>query len=640
MKESSDSVASRWRWLLAVGFTAFLTVLPVNFLGGFFQGLELAIYDRWLIFRPQVTRDSQVTLITITDADLLRLQHSSVPDGVLAGVLNGLIAHRPRAIGLDLYRDIPLPPGTEALRETLNGHGEIVIARQYGDAALAEIAAPAYLRNPGQAACTDLVQDDDGRVRRVLLYLGDGESLCYGIGYALALRFLEREGIVPKGEPGHPEILRLGDTPLPPLESYDGGYLRIDSGGYQFLLDYRNPPAAFRRYSFEEARNGLIDPAHIAGRILLIGTKARSNKDLFSIPHQAHGDFARNLAGFELHGIIADQLVRAALHGDHPSRTLPEWVEILWTLSWCLAGTAIGSRNWPLWFFGPLQAVGLAVGGASAYGLFLSGFWMPLIPSALGWLFATTFAAAWTAHRESRQRQTLMNLFGRHVDPRIAEEIWRHRDQILNGGKIAPKRMMMTVFFSDLTGFTALAERLEPEVFIDWLNEYLDIMTRVINRHGGVVVRFVGDAILAGFGIPLPRISGEEISKGADNAVQCALSIQEQLVALNKSWESRGLPQAGMRIGINTGPLLAGSLGNRDRLEYTLHGDTVNTAARLESFEKELFQPDLMVAPCRILLSDGTARLLPERFRLESLGPMQFKGKSMPTGVYRLLARL
>ncbi|MGH8560075.1 MAG: adenylate/guanylate cyclase domain-containing protein, partial [Methylococcales bacterium] len=272
------------------------------------------------------------------------------------------------------------------------------------------------------------------------------------------------------------------------------------------------------------------------------------------------------------------------------------------------------------------------------YWLFRTGTWMPLIPSALGWLFSTIFTSAWLAHREYRQRNALMSLFARHVSSPIAAEIWRHRGAILQGGTIAPQRMTATVFFSDLTGFTHITESLAPDIFITWLNEYLDAMTSVINDHGGVVIRFIGDAIMAGFGVPIPRTSDRGVSSDAIRAAYCALAIQDKLILLNKNWASRGLPTVAMRIGLNTGPLLAGSLGSPERLEYTIHGDTVNTAARLESYQKDSLRADYFIAPCRILISSATEQHLSPVFSRRSCGNIKLKGKDFDMEVFRLLS--
>jgi len=131
----------------------------------------------------------------------------------------------------------------------------------------------------------------------------------------------------------------------------------------------------------------------------------------------------------------------------------------------------------------------------------------------------------------------------------------------------------------------------------------------------------------------------KQIARDAVNAVECALAMQQRLIALNQSLQQRGLPLIGMRIGILTGPMVAGSLGTAHRMEYNCHGDTVNTGARLESFGREEFTPDYLDAPCRILVGEPTLRLLGGRFRTEFLGEFHLKGKLKPLRIHRVHGR-
>jgi len=172
---------------------------------------------------------------------------------------------------------------------------------------------------------------------------------------------------------------------------------------------------------------------------------------------------------------------------------------------------------------------------------------------------------------------------------------------------------------------------------MEWLNEYMALMSPRINEHRGVILRFIGDAIMAVFGVPVARTSEAEIRTDAVNAVRCALAMQEHLRAHNRALAERGRPLIGMRIGILTGPMVAGTLGSDERLEYNVHGDTVNTAARLEGFRKEDFTPDPFDRPCRILVGEGTAAYLGDEFELERIGEVSLKGKSRPVAVYSVL---
>ena len=143
----------------------------------------------------------------------------------------------------------------------------------------------------------------------------------------------------------------------------------------------------------------------------------------------------------------------------------------------------------------------------------------------------------------------------------------------------------------------------------------------------------------SGFGIPVPRQLETEISQDAINAVCCALAMNEKLIHLNKKWQQQGLPVVGMRIGLFTGELATGSIGDRDRLEYTVHGDTVNTAARLEAFDKAQFSPDYFNQPSRILIGGETLQFLGNQFLVEMLGNIKLRGKKETVDIYQVMGK-
>ena len=150
---------------------------------------------------------------------------------------------------------------------------------------------------------------------------------------------------------------------------------------------------------------------------------------------------------------------------------------------------------------------------------------------------------------------------------------------------------------------------------------------------------YFGDAIKADFGVPLPRLTQAEIAQDALAAVNCALTMERELKRLNTIWQQQGLATAEMRIGIFTGPVVAGSLGSAQRLKYTTVGDTVNVASRLESFEKDLIDPDLAYSPCRILIGETTLRHLDHQFVTKKLGEAKLRGKEEKITIYRVTGR-
>jgi adenylate cyclase len=268
--------------------------------------------------------------------------------------------------------------------------------------------------------------------------------------------------------------------------------------------------------------------------------------------------------------------------------------------------------------------------------LFWSGWWIPEAPAALTWFVATAAVVASTLGRERHERALLMELFSRHVSREVADSIWEQREHLLEGGRPRPQELVVTVLFLDFKGYTVASEKMTPRASMAWVNAYLDTMTQVIMRHDGVIDDYAGDSIKANFGVPLKRVSDQEIIRDATHAVACALSMEQEMHRMNDKHEEEGLPTVGMRIGIHTGPVLAGCVGSAERMKYTTVGDTVNTAARLENLDRDVVAETPGCRPCRILISETTARLLNGRFQLEGLGEVSVKGKAQAIVTFRV----
>lgn len=211
------------------------------------------------------------------------------------------------------------------------------------------------------------------------------------------------------------------------------------------------------------------------------------------------------------------------------------------------------------------------------------------------------------------ERDRVRNLLGKVISPEIAEELI-NKDVQLGG-----EEREMSIMFTDLRNFTSLSEKRQPGEVLDFLNEYLTRMTKVIDKHGGVVDKYVGDAIMALFGAPI------ELENHAESAVACALEMIEELEKSNTAFREKGWPELAMGIGINTDTVVVGNMGSRDRLNYTVIGDGVNLASRLESVTKQYETP--------IIVSEST-RNRATRFNYRKLDRIQVKGKQQAVTIY------
>ena len=312
-------------------------------------------------------------------------------------MLQILLQHHPRAIGVDLYRDFPEPPGTEELRTLVTNHRHIVMVMEVSDDATPGVPPPSWLKESEQVGFSDMLVDADGVVRRGLLFLGDEGRTWHSFALRLALLFLRAEKIVPRPDVTTPEHLQLGPTTIRPLSANDGGYIGADTRGYQFFLDYKETPEPFPSLSLSTLLAEPIDQAMIKDKIVLLGVQ--SKKDVFRTPYSHNQAPEGDMPGVELHARIVSQLLRVASGVSAPLGFLGDPGELFWILLWGLGGglTAIWRRS-------PKQLL-LATGAGvlllslTAYGAFLMGWWIPVVSPGLAWMLSVVVVGLVTASR-------------------------------------------------------------------------------------------------------------------------------------------------------------------------------------------------------------------------------------------------
>jgi adenylate cyclase len=598
----------------------FLLVLGLRNSGNL-EILELTAYDLFIRLQPILTgEDSRITVIEITEKDIQALGSWPLTDGILAIAIDNLIRSRPRAIGVDIYRDLHVPPGTSELNHVFVENPHVIGVMTVGEKGVPSLNV---ITGTEQEGFGDILVDRGGVVRRALLFLDDGQKTFHSFPLRLASLYLQADGIYIEPDPVNPEHVRLKNTTIRPVEENTGGYFGTDARGYQFLIDYRSMGTPFRRYSFSDLMAARIPSGAITDKIILLGVDSQSVKDHFFTPLSRGFEENQQVSGIVLHGHIINQLLRFALDGASPITTLTEKQETAWLFAWSFLGAVIGFRTRSAWRFSILMAGGSAILFFATYAVFLSGCWIPLVPPALSFFISAVVVTAYLIGQEKKDRAFLMQIFSKHVSKEIAEIIWQQRDQFLQNGRPRSQKMTVTTFFSDLKGFTTASEKMDPQDLIEWLNTYMESMATLVMSHGGVVDNYVGDGLKADFGFPLPVKNEEEVRRHAMNAVSCALAMEKEIQRLNSLWGERNHPAMGVRVGIYTGTVVAGLLGSSERLKYTTIGDAVNIASRLESYDKEVGKDRL----CRILIGDSTLHCLHSRFRTEKIGEVNLKGK-------------
>jgi adenylate cyclase len=460
------------------------------------------------------------------------------------------------------------------------------------------------------------VFDFDGAVRRIPLFSVAGTHAYR----ALALRAADFTA----GN-GNPDArLQPGQFQFRP-----GGSLPTDSSGNLLLLWHRNAPAYqdFEKGSFPYVRIPIWNlfcsmpefncppevqrypPEYFKNKVVIIGASAAAAYDAHPTP------FGTVAPGMLAHATAIDNL----LHGE-AIRQAPSWLSIAAILVMAALGSGILIRIHSGWWALLSLSLATATYAALCFISFSGHFWIPMV-SPLGALSVSYIASGavryTTTGRELRRTRGTLD---RYVAPQLVDYVLEH----INDVNLAGEKRELTIFFSDVRNFTTLTEGTPPMELIALLNEYLAAMTEIIFKYEGIVDKFIGDGILAHWGAFTPG------KNHALLAAQASLEMLQRLTELNAKWASEGRKQLAIGIGLNTGDVIFGNVGAGKKIEFTVIGDAVNLAARLESLTKEY--------KTFIIISEFTLAKLGNMAAVEPLGGVKVKGKTVETQIYALQA--
>jgi adenylate cyclase len=600
---------------------------------GLLQPWEWAVFDQYMRLRPLEPPDSRIVLVGLDEKDIRELGQAIVPDGVYAQVIEKLRSQSPRAIGLDIYRDVPVEPGHSELAEVFRTTPNLVgIQKVVGQTGRETVEPPPILADLGQVGANDIITDADNTVRRGLLSVQtpQGETV-YGLALYLALLYLEPENIHPKMVAK--DIWWLGKTRFEPFEGNDGGYTQADANGYQQILNYRGDSQTFEQVSLSDVLHDRIPADWARDRIVLIGAVGDSFQDNKYTPYSSSLlAFPKPMAGVEVHAHLTSQIISAALEHRATIRSWPETIEWLWIFAWSSMGASVvwqyakarqqqpaNASHFALvrWQLVRWQREGWVIGVitlllGSSYGLFLAGWWIPIVPALLAAIGSAASATAYLAHRAGDIRRT----FGRYLSDEIVNTILENPA----GQKLGGDRRTITILTSDLRGFTSLSERLQPEKVIQVLNYYLGCMTEVITRHNGTIDEFMGDGILVLFGAPIHR------HNDAQRAIACAIEMQLAMETVNKTIQEWELMPLEMGIGIHTGEVVVGNIGSEKRAKYGVVGSPVNLTYRIEA----------CTIGGQILISQATFESAGSRVQIAEKQTVSPKGVAAPIVLYEV----
>ncbi len=375
-------------------------------------------------------------------------------------------------------------------------------------------------------------------------------------------------------------------------------------------IDFAGPPPSVERLSFTDVMTGRFPAAAVRGKVAVVGVTAPSLQDL----HRTSTSKGGLMPGPEIHA----NGIATALAG-FPLHTSAWWLDALLVLGLALAAPLAALRLRMAWAVG-IGIVGIAALLVGAQVAFNAGTIVAVTYPLVAGVAALAGTAAIHGITVAFERASTREAFARFVPEAVVDEVLRNAD----GARLGGVQAECTVMFSDLRGFTSFAETLEPATVIDALNRYLTEMSEAILDHGGTLVAYMGDGIMAVFGAPL------EQDDHADRGLDAARDMLARLEGFNAWLREAGLHEGfKMGIGLNTGPVMSGHVGSERRLEYTALGDTTNTAARLEGMTKG--------TPYQLYVADSTReRLRRPADDLIPVGEFEVRGRKATIKLWSL----
>jgi adenylate cyclase len=445
----------------------------------------------------------------------------------------------------------------------------------------------------------DVPPDNDGVVRRAPLIRRFDGRFFPAFDVQVARTYLDSELPVLEVASYGIAALRLGEHSIP-----------LDEEG-RLLVRHRRP-GSFPAVAIADILEGRADPALLRGRVVLIGNTATGIGDSRVTP------FGATLPGVEVRASIIESL----LQGDALQR--PEWMMFVDAAAMALIALVLIVLLPRFGVSGGAVLAAAVLGGYLGLAIYLfesEGLWLNLVyPTLLvALLFASsTFVEYFFSFSEKRY---LKRAFQHYVPRAVVDDLVADSGKLQLGGE----KRELTVLFSDIRGFTTLSEAMAPEELVKLMNEYFTVMTAKVFEHRGSLDKYIGDAIMAVFGAPLAE------PQHATLACRSALDMLRALQTLRESWRARGIPAIDIGVGINTGPMVVGNMGSASRFNYTVVGDAVNLASRIEHLNKEY--------GTNILVSEHTYKVVKDEFpRAREVDRVRVRGRAQPVHLYELFA--
>jgi adenylate cyclase len=573
-------------------------------LGTVFQQTELRLEDGLF---PAVTADPRVVVVALDEKTLADVGVFPLPRGEHARLIEALSSDGASWIGYDVtFSEQTDAEEDRALVDAMDRAGNVILGVQGSfEGSLAEgIPRAATLEAPfgelGDAAAgvasVNVFPDPDSVVR-VYAPVVDFEGAYLD---TLAFGLFARERSVD------------GPVTLRPDGVQVGGVLIPTGPGHLMTVNYAPAtpqPGGFETYSMIDVLDGRVEAGAFRDRIVLVGATALGLGDTRLTPI----DKQTGQAGVYVHAnALNTMLTRAYLFPDSRGATVA-WI---FALALVVALSVAFLRVW----LAPAVAVAAGAGYyLMAFYRFDRGRVMNLVYPVLAVVVSYMAALAFRYFTEFRERRRVTQVFGRYVAGDVVEEVLAAPERAL--ATLEGVERPISVLFADLRGFTAASDGAAPTEVVAGLNIYLDAMVRAVNEEQGTIDKFMGDCVMAFWGAP------RYLPNHAERAIKAALVMQEYIEEAKQKADEMGLPVPGVGVGVSTGPAVVGNIGSHERLDYTVIGDTVNTASRICG----------VAEAGEIVVTEECSAAVGDLFQITPLPPLKVKGKRELLKIFQVL---
>jgi adenylate cyclase len=584
----------------------------------FFSTAQIQSTD--FLFASQGAEPAQATVIVGIDQRSYRAllpQYGPLvnwPRTLYAQAVDRLHAAGARVVAFDIFFDAPRPEDPEvaaAIRRAgivitpVEAQGPRDLAPRPGVAQEFDVFVrpTAAIRDAAaDEGFVNVTTDQDTVVRSLPLQLTAGPDAVPALALTAVARFVRRSGVIDEPAAGALVFGAGRAVPVGPTGSMVINFLGAPSSPER--------GGAFPILPFAAVLDGSFDPTLVRDKIVLIGLTIRG-VDEFATPTTAE----TRMWGVEVLANAVETILSRRFLVPVSDETTTALIFALAFLASLLVAAG-GPRRAAVGVIGVLGLYGVTAGL-----LFDNGIVLNLVYPPAALLLSFAAAMVYRVVFEQAEQQMIRGVMARYLSPSVSHWALQDPERLKLGGETRT----MTVLFSDLRGFTALSHALEPQALVALLNEYMTAMTEIVFRHDGVLDKYIGDAIMAFWNAPMDQPDHPRRACGT------ALDMIARLRELNADWERRGLRTLNLGIGINTGPMVVGNMGSRDRLAYTVMGDTVNVASRLEGLNKEY--------GTRLVIGEAVKAEAGDAFLYRLLDLVAVKGRQEPLAVYEVLSR-